>query len=118
MSEEIRWGVVGPGRIAEKVIQAFGHVAHARAVAVASRSAERAADFARRHGLERAHGSYAELIADPDVDVLYIATPHPQHAAVALAGLRAGKALLVEKAFTATVAGAAQVIELARSTGR
>jgi predicted dehydrogenase len=118
VSEQIRWGIVGPGRIAENVVGDFPHVAGAQAFAVASRSAERAVDFARRHGLERAHGSYAELIADPDVDVLYIATPHPQHAAVALAGLRAGKALLVEKAFTATVAGATQVVELARTTGR
>ena len=74
-------------------------------MAVASRSAERARAFADRHGIERAHGSYAAILADPDVDVLYVATPHPQHHAVALAALRAGKALLVEKAFTATAAG-------------
>lgn len=118
MSELIRWGIVGPGRIAENVVGDFRFVEGAQAFAVGSRSAERAADFARRHGLERAHGSYAELIADPDVDVLYIATPHPQHHAVAMAGLKAGKALLVEKAFTATVAGATEVAALARETGR
>ena len=117
MSEEIRWGVVGPGRIAEQVTKDFAHVDGARAVAVASRSAERAQDFARRHGIERAHGSYADIVADPDVDVLYLATPHPQHHAVAVAALRAGKALLVEKAFTATVAGATEVVDLARAAG-
>jgi predicted dehydrogenase len=117
VTEEIRWGIVGPGRIAEKVVQDFAVVDGARAVAVASRSADRAQDFADRHGIERAHGSYAGILADPDVDVLYVATPHPQHAAIALAGLRAGKALLVEKAFTATVAGAREVVELSRETG-
>jgi predicted dehydrogenase len=115
--QEIRWGVVGPGRIAEKVVEDFAVVDGARPVAVASRSLSRATDFADRHGLERAHGSYAEILADPDVDVLYLATPHPQHHALALGALQAGKALLVEKAFTATTAGAAEVIDLARKTG-
>jgi predicted dehydrogenase len=115
--QEIRWGVVGPGRIAEKVVEDFAVVDGARAVAVASRSLDRAQAFADRHGMERAHGSYAAILADPDVDVLYVATPHPQHHAVAMGALRAGKALLVEKAFTATTAGAGEVIGLARETG-
>jgi predicted dehydrogenase len=117
VSTEIRWGIVGPGRIAEKVVRDFAVVDDARVVAVASRSADRARDFAGRHGIERAHGSYREILADPEVDVLYVATPHPQHHAIALGALRAGKALLVEKAFTATTAGAAEVVELARSSG-
>ncbi|TFV49424.1 Gfo/Idh/MocA family oxidoreductase [Blastococcus sp. TF02A_35] len=117
MSNEIRWGIVGPGRIAESVVPDFAHVPGARAVAVASRSQERADAFAARHGLERAHGSYASIIDDPEVDVLYLATPHPQHHALAIAALRAGKALLVEKAFTATTAGAAEVVDLARESG-
>jgi predicted dehydrogenase len=117
VSAEIRWGIVGPGRIAEKVVEDFAVVPGARAVAVASRSLDRARDFAGRHGLERAYGTYAELVAAPDVDVLYVATPHPQHAAVALAAIGAGKALLVEKAFTATTAGAAEVVDRARAGG-
>jgi predicted dehydrogenase len=117
VSEEIRWGVVGPGRIAESVLPDFAEVEGARVVAVASRSIDRARAFAGRHGIERAHGSYAAIVEDPDVDVLYLATPHPQHHAVALAALRAGKALLVEKAFTATLAGAREVVDLARSSG-
>ena len=117
MSAEIRWGVVGPGTIAEKVVRDFPHVPGARPVAVASRSQERADAFAARHGLARAYGSYADIIADPDVDVLYIATPHPHHHAIALAALRAGKALLVEKAFTATTAGAVEVVDAARQAG-
>jgi predicted dehydrogenase len=117
VSADIRWGIVGPGRIAEKVVRDFAVVDGARPVAVASRSLERADAFAERHGLERAYGSYAEIVADADVDVLYLATPHAQHHAVALAALDAGKALLVEKAFTATVAGAAEVVDRARATG-
>jgi predicted dehydrogenase len=117
VTREIRWGVVGPGRIAEKVVQDFAVVDGAQVTAVASRSPARAQDFAGRHGLARAYGSYAELIADPDVDVLYVATPHPQHATISLAALHAGKALLVEKAFTATVAGGAEVVDLARDRG-
>ncbi len=114
---EIRWGVVGPGRIAEEVVQDFAHVEGARCVAVGSRSAARAEDFARRHGLERAHGSYGDLLDDPDVDVLYLATPHAQHAATARAAIERGKALLVEKSFTATLAGAQGVVDLARERG-
>jgi predicted dehydrogenase len=117
VSAEIRWGVVGPGRIAEKVVEDFAVVDGARAVAVASRSLDRAEGFAARHRLERAYGSYAEILADPDVDVLYVATPHPQHHAIALGALRAGKALLIEKAFTATTAGAAEIVDVARGTG-
>ena len=114
---ELRWGVVGPGRIAEKVVEDIALVDGARVVAAASRSLPRAEDFARRHGLERAHGSYGALLADPDVDAVYVATPHAQHADVAVAVLRAGKALLLEKSFTATADGAQRVVDVARETG-
>ena len=117
MGAEIRWGIVGPGRIAEKLVEDFVVVAGARPTAVASRSLERATSFAARHGLDRAYGSYGQLFADPDVDVVYVATPHTQHAAIARAALQAGKAVLVEKAFAATSAGAADVVALARATG-
>ena len=70
VSREIRWGIVGPGRIAENLVKDFPLVDGARPVAVASRSLERAEAFDARHGLERAYGSYAEIVADPDVDVL------------------------------------------------
>jgi predicted dehydrogenase len=111
----IRWGIAGPGRIADKVAADFAYVPDASLDAIGSRSAERASAFAARHGAARAHGSYADLIADPDVDAIYIATPHPQHAAIALGAIANGKAVLVEKTFTATVAGAVAVIEAART---
>ncbi|MGI8415671.1 MAG: Gfo/Idh/MocA family protein [Nakamurella sp.] len=113
----VRWGIVGPGRIAAKMAADFPLVPDAQLVAVASRSADRAAAFAVDHGIARSHGSYREMIADPEVDVLYIATPHPQHHAIAVAALQAGKAVLVEKAFTATVAGAAGIIDAATEAG-
>jgi predicted dehydrogenase len=112
--DEIRWGILGPGRIAESVIGDFRYVAAARPVAVGSRSIERAQAFADKHRLERAYGSYDELINDDDVDALYIATPHPQHLQPALAAIKAGKAVLIEKTFTATVRGAEEIIQAAR----
>jgi predicted dehydrogenase len=110
----VRWGIVGPGRIARNAVRDFAEVAGAEAVAVASRSLDRAQAFAEEHRIPAAYGSYAELVAAEDVDVVYIATPHPQHHAVALAAIEAGKAVLVEKTFTATVAGAEEVIAAAR----
>jgi predicted dehydrogenase len=113
----VRWGIAGPGRIADALAGDFALVPGATLTAVGSRSHARAEDFARRHGAARAHGSYQELTSDPDVDVIYIATPHPQHHDIAVAALRAGKGVLVEKAFTATVAGAHDIITTARETG-
>ena len=113
-SGTVRWGVVGPGRIARNVVRDFAEVEGAEAVAVASRSIERAQVFADEHQIPAAYGSYAEIVAADDVDVLYIATPHPQHHAIALAAIGAGKAVLVEKTFTATVAGAEEVVAAAR----
>jgi predicted dehydrogenase len=113
----VRWGIVGPGRIASKVVGDFPHVPGAEAVAVASRSIDRAKAFAAEHDLARAHGSYREILDDPDVDVLYIATPHPQHRAIALAALRAGKAIMVEKAFTVTPQATREIAALAGELG-
>lgn len=117
MSEAIRWGIIGPGRIAGSVARDFPLTPGAELVAVASRSAQRARDFAEAHRIPRAFGSYRELLSDPDVDAVYIATPHPQHRAAAIAALTAGKAILVEKTFTATVSGAQEIIDIARARG-
>jgi predicted dehydrogenase len=111
----VRWAIVGPGRIAEDLVGDFVHVPDAEVLAVASRSSDRAQAFAAKHGIDRAYGSYRELIADPDVDVLYIATPHPQHLAIGLEAARAGKSLLVEKAFTATLTGAQSLVDEVRA---
>jgi predicted dehydrogenase len=83
---------------------------------VSSRDVTKAQAFAERFGIERAYGDYRDLLADPDVDVVYVATPHGQHREVTLAALDAGKNVLCEKAFALTVADAEEMIEKARST--
>lgn len=113
----IRWGIAGPGRIANSEAADFGLVPDAELLAVGSRSADRARQFAARHGIPRPYGSYRELIADPELDAIYITTPHPQHLAIARAAIKNGKAVLVEKTFTATISGAEELRDLARAEG-
>ena len=121
----VRWGVAGPGPVADKVVRDLAHVPGAVLTAVGSRSAGRAEAFAAAHAalagdgqVPAAHGSYRALMRDPDVDVVYVATPHPQHRALALAALAAGKAVLVEKSFTVTPAATREVVAAARAAGR
>lgn len=113
----LRWGVLAPGWIAgmwaETVLANTGQ----RIVAVGSRSAERAAAFAATHGIARSYGSYAELVEDPDVDVVYVASPHSEHREQALLAIAAGKHVLVEKAFTRNATEAAEVVAAARAAG-
>ncbi|ANY06985.1 Gfo/Idh/MocA family protein [Pseudonocardia sp. HH130630-07] len=113
----VRWGIVGPGRIADAVAPDFAHVPGAELVAVASRSTERGEAFARRHGIDRVHTGYRAILDDDGVDVLYIATPHPQHRALALAAIGAGKAIMVEKAFTVSSVGTREIAAAARRHG-
>ncbi|MCE1174526.1 MAG: Gfo/Idh/MocA family oxidoreductase [Propionibacteriales bacterium] len=112
----MRWGIAGPGKIADVVADEFALVPGAELVAVGSRSPERARAFAERHGIAQAYGSYAELFA-ADVDAVYLATPHAQHTELALAAIAAGKALLIEKSFTTSVADTTAIIEAARTRG-
>ncbi|NLP82377.1 Gfo/Idh/MocA family oxidoreductase [Microbacterium sp. CFH 90308] len=112
----LRWGILGPGGIA----RAFAgdlRTAGLDLAAVGSRRLESAADFAGRFDIARAHGSYEDLVADPDVDIVYIATPHPMHAANALLALEAGKHVLIEKPFTINAAEAAAVRDAAAERG-
>ena len=117
----IRWGIAGTGRMAAVFAEELRRVPDCVVGAVGSRDGDRAYSFAAGHAQPagvhpvKAHGSYLDLAHDPDVDVIYVATPHPQHKAVALAAIEAGKAVLVEKAFTATLAGAREVVDAARA---
>jgi Oxidoreductase family, NAD-binding Rossmann fold len=113
-STVIRWGVAGTGRIADAVVRELDLVPGVECAAVGSRSTERAKAFAHQRGIGRAYGSYEALIADPEVNLIYVATPNSTHCALALASIRSGKAVLVEKAFTCTLAGAIQVVTEAR----
>ena len=111
-----RWGILGTGSIAQTFVadlQLAGHLV----TAVGSRTAQTAEAFASRFGLERAHGSYAALVADPNVDVVYIATPHPRHHDDAALALNAGKHVLAEKPFTINAREAQNLVELAAARG-
>lgn len=113
----IRWGVLAPGGIANTFADAVAAGTRSRVVACGSRSLERAREFAARHGVDRAHGSYADLVADPDVDAVYVASPHSEHHEHALLALRAGKPVLVEKAFTRSLREAEDVFAAAEAGG-
>ncbi|MCK5751953.1 MAG: Gfo/Idh/MocA family oxidoreductase, partial [Mycobacterium sp.] len=88
---------MGPGWIAQRFVEALNENTTQQVVAVGSRSAQRADDFARRMGVEAAHGSYESLLADPLVEIVYVSTPHPQHHRCALDAIAAGKHVLIEK---------------------
>lgn len=112
-----RWGIAATGGMASVFATDLGLVPDAEIAFVGSRSPESAADFAGRFGVSGS-GTYRDLVAagrQGEVDVIYIATPHPQHHALALAAIEAGTPLLVEKTFTATLAGAREVVDAAQA---
>lgn len=112
----IRWGILGTGFIAHT--QTADLVGCGFTVAaVGSRSQQTADAFAAEFGIPTAHGSYEALVADVGVDAIYISTPHPFHAENALLALRAGKHVLIEKAFTLTAAQALEVVEAGEAAG-
>jgi predicted dehydrogenase len=108
----LRWGILGTGWIAhEQTTDLLGN--GFVVTAVGSRTQESADIFAAEFGIPTAHGSYEALVADPNVDAIYVSTPHPFHAANATLALNAGKHVLVEKAFTINAGEARSVVELA-----
>lgn len=112
----LRWGILGPGGIARA--QTRDLLLIGRTVsAVGSRTLANAEAFAGEFGIPRAYGSYEELVADPDVDAVYVATPHTFHHAGAMLALRAGKHVLVEKPFTINAAEAREIVETAAASG-
>jgi predicted dehydrogenase len=116
MAEHLRWGILATGWIAGQMTADL-KVAGIPVTAVGSRDLDSARAFADAHGIPNAHGSYEELVADPEVDVIYVATPHPKHAENALLALDAGKHVLVEKAFTLNSAEARKVVDRAAERG-
>ncbi|WP_028656718.1 Gfo/Idh/MocA family protein [Nocardioides sp. J54] len=113
----IGWGVLAPGGISGQFATDLALVPDARLVHVGSRTPERAAAFAQRHGAER-YGDYDAVLADPEVDVVYIGSPHVAHAAQVELALAAGKHVLCEKPLTLTRAGAERLFALAREQDR
>ncbi|MFB6609701.1 Gfo/Idh/MocA family protein [Agromyces sp. NPDC056379] len=116
MTERLRWGILATGGIAHAFtndLKLNGFTVQA----VGSRSQESADAFAAEFDIPNAHASYEALVADPEVDVIYVSTPHPMHAAGAALALEAGKHVLVEKAFTVNAAEARALAELASAKG-
>ncbi|WP_022926132.1 Gfo/Idh/MocA family protein [Serinicoccus marinus] len=113
----VRWGLLAAGGIARALAQAIAAVEGGEVVAVAARDGDRARSFAEEFGIPRAYGSYAELVDDAEVDAVYISSTHPFHREQALACVRAGKHVLVEKPTTLTVHDTEEVLEAARAAG-
>jgi predicted dehydrogenase len=117
MKKTIGWGILGAGSIATKFATDLRNLPDARLVAVGSRSVEKAARFTRDWGVERSYGNYAEMIADPDVDAVYVATPHPFHKEHTLLCLEGGVAVLCEKPMAVHAGQVREMAQAARERG-
>lgn len=109
----MRVGIVGAGWIAEKAAITLAGMAHCEAYAIGSRQQEKANAFAQQWSIAKAYGSYSEVINDPNVDLIYVATPHSHHYDVTRQALMAGKPCLVEKAFMANARQTSDILTLA-----
>ncbi|MDR1861009.1 MAG: Gfo/Idh/MocA family oxidoreductase [Bacteroidales bacterium] len=115
MSKRVyNWGILGPGRIARRLAEGLKLLPNARRYAVASRSPERAESFRAEFGFDKAFGSYAEMLADPELDVVYVATTNNLHYEHTLLCLNAGKAVLCEKPFASNSAQVHRMLACAR----
>lgn len=114
----MRWGIAATGGIAASMTDALHRHTRQHVVAVSSRSQQRADEFAARWQIPRAYEGLDAMLADDGIDIVYVASPHSRHHADALAALRAGKHVLVEKSFTQDAAQAREVLETATDVGR
>ena len=115
--DTIRWGILGAGGIASSFCSDLAHLPDHRVVAVGARRPGTNNAFADRFNIPNRHDSYADLVADPHVDAVYVATPHPHHFDAAMLAIEAGKAVLVEKPFTMNAADSRQLAEAAQARG-
>ena len=113
----LNWGVLGPGGIADAFVSTLHANSDQRMLGVGSRSLERAAAFAAKHGIPNSYGSYEALVGSPDLDVVYIAAPHSEHRDLALLALAAGKHVLVEKPIALSAAEAREIAAAAAAAG-
>lgn len=112
--DQLNVGIVGAGWIAEKAAITLNRLKEVSCYAIASRSLEKAQDFASKWGVPHAYGSYSELFDNANVDLVYVATPHSHHYDVTREAILKGKACLVEKAFMANLAQSLSIVNLAR----
>jgi len=113
----IRWGLLGTGWIADRFARAVAQHTRAQVVSVGSRNKHRGDRFATQHGIPGVHLGYEELVSDPHLDAIYVASPHSEHREHALMAIEAGKHLLVEKAFARNAAEAQDIVDAARAKG-
>lgn len=113
---KIRWGIVGAGRIAHTFAKDMSATSHGVLQSVAARSGDAAREFADQYGAPNSHGGYEGLYADPEVDAVYVATPHTLHLQNSGDALRAGKAVLCEKPITVNAAQCQALIDIANET--
>lgn len=113
----LSWGILGTGWIAERFVSALGNNTRQQVVAVGSRSSVTAASFAAQHGIDRSHGSYEALVADPGVDVVYIASPHHLHVQHGVLAMEGGKHVLIEKPMALTMSGLERLFTAADRNG-
>jgi dihydrodiol dehydrogenase / D-xylose 1-dehydrogenase (NADP) len=114
---KVRWGILGTGAIARQFVRGLNSLPGAEVLAVGSRSGASAEKFADKRGIPYRHAGYDELASNPDVDVIYVATPHTFHAENAALCLEAGKAVLCEKPFCVNAVEAERMVGLARKRG-
>jgi predicted dehydrogenase len=114
----LRWGVLGPGWIAQRFVESLQANTSQQVVAVGSRDQNRASAFAGQWSLPKAYNSYDALFDDPDIDIVYIATTHPSHRDNAIGALNAGKHVLVEKPLAVDAAGARDIAIAAADANR
>ena len=110
----MRIGILGAGGIAHKMAETVGGMEEAEVYAVASRSLEKAEDFAKQYQIPKAYGSYREMAADPSVDLVYVATPHSHHYEHVKLCLEHGRHVLCEKAFMINSSQAKEAVRMAR----
>ncbi len=116
-SEKVRWGILGAGRISARLVGDGGNAANATVVAVGSRDRARAAEFASKFGIPRTYGSYEALLADPEVDAVYIGTPNSFHHPQTMAALAAGKHVLCEKPYSRHPKEVVEAFDAAEAAG-
>jgi D-xylose 1-dehydrogenase (NADP+, D-xylono-1,5-lactone-forming) len=117
MSGKLRWGVLGTARIVRKTIPALQETKNGEVVGIASRSPEKAKEYAAKHGIAQAFGSYEALLASPDIDAVYITLPNALHLEWILKALDAGKHVLCEKPLAMSAAECAEIATKADETG-
>lgn len=114
MNEKIKWGIISTGHISGRFAEALEILPDAELAAVASRTQESADDFAKKYNIPKAYATYQELADDPDIDVVYIGTPHTFHLENSVMCMRKGKSVLCEKALTINAEEAREMVRVAR----